>query len=273
MTPLIKLALRGRLNPVQATNCHVWRGSAVDTKGQAFGIYAKLAEPTQLFADFVCARLAIAAGLPCPQPFLIAAQRDQLPGHTRWLWQGDRGLIFGVASLHRAKKFSRFINENSQDIGKTLRDWAMFWPAAWFDEWIGNTDRNLGNLLVVSPGDYRLIDHDQAFGGSANWLFNLDSTATQKNILIKEGAKGACPQTFMYKGNAASKPALQTFAALTVRDAFDGVPFLSQNQQSMVADYLAARIGAMPQLVCHRLKLPQQQLPLTSPGSLTALHT
>lgn len=38
-----------------------------------------------------------------------------------------------------------------------------------FDDWIANTDRNLGNLLRLGKGRYLLIDHGHALGGPA-WM-------------------------------------------------------------------------------------------------------
>ena len=45
-----------------------------------------------------------------------------------------------------------------------LGSWSNFKSLVAFDDWVGNIDRNIGNLIFIKKDDIGVIDHGQLFG-------------------------------------------------------------------------------------------------------------
>jgi len=117
--------------------------------------YAKQLADLDFLAEIVTALIGREIGLPIPEPVIAT------DGHGYWFASVD----IKYPDLGR----SLAINDNrlldtpgNRAVLQKLADWAEINTAIGFDEWIANGDRNLGNILFDSKGDFYLIDHNLA---------------------------------------------------------------------------------------------------------------
>lgn len=104
------------------------------------------------------------------------------------------GFVYGwvTASLGGKDLKKMYLNNPSdissdeeQQILSVLRSWPNFKALVAFDDWVGNIDRNIGNLIFIKKDDIGVIDHGQIFGvidwqhekidptiNCTNWMFN-----------------------------------------------------------------------------------------------------
>ena len=66
-----------------------------------------------------------------------------------------------------------------------LNNWPHFPSLIAFDDWIGNIDRNIGNLIFINKNNVAIIDHGRLFG-VINWLVeNINADINCNNIMLK----------------------------------------------------------------------------------------
>ena len=66
-----------------------------------------------------------------------------------------------------------------------LNNWSQFPSLIAFDDWIGNIDRNVGNLIFINKANVAIIDHGRLFGVE-NWLIeNINADINCNNIMLK----------------------------------------------------------------------------------------
>jgi hypothetical protein len=99
-------------------------------------------------------------------------------------------LHFSINAMSHPSHMLPVIDElrGSQDIQKVMA----------LDDWIGNVDRNLGNLLRLAKRRYVLIDHGRILGGPAWFHLALADTLTQRDNVLRK-ILGPCAQTPGYR--------------------------------------------------------------------------
>lgn len=76
------------------------------------------------------------------------------------------------------------VNE-AQKIMSLLGAWPNFKALVAFDDWVGNIDRNIGNLIFIKKDDIGVIDHGQIFG-VIDWQHEkIDHRVNCENWMLK----------------------------------------------------------------------------------------
>ncbi|MFW1893047.1 hypothetical protein [Acinetobacter geminorum] len=72
----------------------------------------------------------------------------------------------------------------AQKLMSFLSNWPNFSQLIAFDDWIGNIDRNIGNLILINKNDIAIIDHGRLFG-VINWLVeDIDAKLSCPNVML-----------------------------------------------------------------------------------------
>ncbi|MNR96749.1 hypothetical protein D3C72_279080 [compost metagenome] len=83
------------------------------------------------------------------------------------------GFVYGwVTSSLGGKDLKKIYLNNPPNINRQeekqilslLGSWSNFKSLVAFDDWVGNIDRNIGNLIFIKKDDIGVIDHGQLFG-------------------------------------------------------------------------------------------------------------
>ncbi|WP_252715986.1 hypothetical protein [Acinetobacter guillouiae] len=116
----------------------------------------------------------------------------------------DNGFVYGwvTSSLGgdnlRKTFFKNYPDHTTSDEAQKLmiflNNWSHFPSLIAFDDWIGNIDRNIGNLIFINKNNVAIIDHGRLFGVE-NWLIqsiNADLDCDNKMLnIFKDSHHGA----------------------------------------------------------------------------------
>lgn len=105
----------------------------------------------------------------------------------------DNGYVYGwVTSSLGGDNLKKMLLKNppaitqveAENLMTLLSNWTNFSSLIAFDDWIGNIDRNIGNLIFINKDDIAIIDHGRLFG-VINWLVqNIDAQFTCENVML-----------------------------------------------------------------------------------------
>jgi hypothetical protein len=183
--------LPGAVRFEEDNTTETWKAPIQTESGQTVA-FLKMIQPNSLISEFACALIGRALGLNIPKPFLVRVTRKELPGSSDWKDTTDSSewcrLTFaledgGHPSLR--KWFTHDWSKNNSALNAILLTWSAYRETALFDEWIANTDRNIGNILFNGTDDFVLIDHGRALTGEHWKAANLlDPAVAVQNILV-----------------------------------------------------------------------------------------
>nr|BDD47003.1 hypothetical protein 11 [Piscirickettsiaceae bacterium] len=149
-------------------------------------VYAKLyRHKHELLYEIIGYLLAHHLNLPQPKGFILLLSPQQQtelfgivnPTTTQYpVWATTR--IDGESATYKYKHCS-------QALKKDLQKWFNLYGAIAFDDLVGNIDRNLGNLIRESSGQYQLIDHGNIFGGHSSRSKHLCPHEETRNVLYE----------------------------------------------------------------------------------------
>jgi hypothetical protein len=134
------------------------RGFALTSTGKQEAVIVKRVAPDVLASEVFCASLGRAAELPVPEPIIV---KDPSSGAMMF------GSIFeDYPNLMQAFQLdpANASNEQLLLVARRLAQWTRIDEAISFDEWVGNVDRNLQNLLWDGFDHFLMIDHERCLG-------------------------------------------------------------------------------------------------------------
>lgn len=244
----------------------LWQGNAYEVREDGTGadhaVYFRLAGSTTLAAELLGALLAQALGLPTPQPYVLRLRPGVLSG-SRFMQGAAAGTPLLCVATHDlgGRAFAQLLTEQSDFAKKLLRQWHALLPAAAFDEWIANLDRNFGNILYVAR-ELWLIDHADAFGGPQRRLLDLhemvDKRFTNK-LAILFGDR--TPTQRRDHLEAAHRWLTGTAGQLNLRELTRHTRhWQSEAEEGALLNFLAQRLRITHRLLCERLGYPQLAL-------------
>lgn len=152
-----------------------FRARVTLASGQTCKAYVKILGWREILVECVCASLGREAGMPIPEPLIVKIPEEL------------GGPLYGFAA--KALPFPDFAHKFEADVPggfRLLQQWSQLIPAACFDEWIVNVDRNQGNLLYAGANDFWLIDHGFALAQGL-----ADDVQCHPNQLFKLAVDGA----------------------------------------------------------------------------------
>ncbi|MDR6453922.1 HipA family kinase [Variovorax paradoxus] len=258
---LNKGAEQVRRNREESKGDELWLATAYDEEDPStddVSIYLRIANPMPVVAELLCAVLGRSLGLPVPEPYLVKIDAGALPS-SRLLTIDRPALAFASRDVG-GTSFSQLLRSGSPGAQAMLMKWEHLIPVATFDEWMANRDRNLSNIIFMSNVLW-IIDHAEAFHGSARGLFGLPELVGESasnilaDMLVKLNA-AAC---------AAHLESAQTWltsmaARVSIPDAAacaDIEQWQTPEQQAELIDFIAQRLSLTHALLCNRLGHPQ----------------
>ena len=156
--------------------------------------------------------------------------------------------------------FRRYFNSNSQEAINSLINFSKALDISVFDEWIGNWDRNIGNILFDGKDEYYFIDHENAIDRK----LNSDAPASRNQIL--EQLASSLSEFEKYKSNRISQtnitPTYEGLPFSLVSEKTLGGLYLSDDEVVSVIQFLEERLSSLKELVNDRGGFQQQELSL-----------
>lgn len=253
--------LPGAVRVTEGRDAETWKGTLIDEDNNRLNAYIKRQSPPAMLAEFLSALLGRALGLPIPRPYVTLLSRSALPESRQWADGVTADLAFALEDA-RAVSFKRFFKAEAQAGETTLRAWDKLQEMLFFDEWIANTDRHLGNLLF--DGRFWMIDHGRALhvpwwpqeALDAERLYDsrlcelITTTLSEHERYQWRKAGGA----FGHKcARVEAETARHQLAAFTA-------PELAND----AAAFLSSRAPRLVYLLCQRLKIPELSLASSS---------
>lgn len=135
-----------------------WKAHVLHSDDSISVAYVKLIDARKIFTECFCALLGRNMGLPIPKPLLVNVPHDSL---TCSIQVGQSCIAFGSADA-AYPSFRRKFNQNQPEAMKLLKAYSKILDISVFDEWIGNGDRNIGNILYDGKSLFNFIDHELA---------------------------------------------------------------------------------------------------------------
>lgn len=241
----------------------LWQGDGYSMASEAedIPVYFRMTDRFTVVAELACAAIARALGLPTPEPFLLNIGVGAL--HDSRFTSHDRATVTVATRDVGGGTFAQLLREDSDYARQLLRGWQHLVPAAAFDEWLANTDRNFGNILFVARSLY-LIDHGEAFGGSTRKLFPLgDLTETAFTNQLAELFDAQEPAHLQMMLEQAREWLVTTAGALDVSalgTTTDMRRWHTDSEEAELIDFVRSRLLVTHKLLCQRLGHPQLKL-------------
>ena len=225
--------------------------------------YVKMLNPNQVLSEVVCSLIGLALNLKMPKPFLVYVDRHNLPNSNKWKDHESLRICFGSEDA-QCPSFRQIFNAtpNKNAVWNMLLTWPGFKETAWFDEWIANDDRNVGNVLWDGTECW-LIDHSHALTGpdwTANDLrhgkkvgnrFLSDRHVKEMTSTVKDAWKDlAGSECLRYQGIVIDN--LKEWGATE--------EYATDEQVIFVIDFLKKRAENFFNLACDRLDIPRPLL-------------
>lgn len=163
---VLQLALS---DPTETKNAAV-RG-IVSVGGQSVEAWVKVVPPRELLVECLCALLVRELGLDGPEPLIVLVPAPLRP-------DGQSAVAFGSVAASFGALRPWLVQIGQPAVERLLRAWPGLAAAACFDEWIGNNDRQAGNILFDGADGFWLIDHGQGVPDG------VDPSAVIPNILF-----------------------------------------------------------------------------------------
>ncbi len=188
-----------------------WRG-IVQARDRQYQAFLKAVDDRAFFVELVAAIMGRALDLPIPEPIIARTPDDEV--------------LFGSVALpHPDLRQPVF---DIKLLSQQLIRWTPLHPAAAFDEWLANHDRNKGNILANGMGEFWLLDHELACGAA---LGPMDRVRNQLLDIVKARAtddlkKFQAVHKVESAGLEMTDKLVETAAAHAVEVAEDVVVFL-----------------------------------------------
>ena len=239
----------------------LWRGDAYDPHqpdAEPVPLYLRIGQPAPLVAELLCAVVARLLGLPAPEPFVVLIEPGAM-AESALLDNTQRQLCVGTRDIG-GSTFAQLLNNDSATAHRMIRQWEHLIPVTTLDEWLANPDRNFGKILYTAH-TLHIIDHAEAFGGSARKLFPLaeisDHAFTNRLAVLLEGPNASERQKLL---NTVREWVTFTAGRLDI-----GATVASANikrwqsaaEEAELIHFISERLKITHRLLCHRLGHPQ----------------
>jgi len=220
--------------------------------------YIKILTGKQLINELVSTTLGRALGLPIPQGYLVRALPEELPDSTLLRNYGSEIVAFGSRAIDVPDLRRRYKMDGAQVVSTLLENWKNWDKAMVFDEWVANSDRHFGNLLIGSPEDVWLIDHSHCFTGP-NWT---SADLVPGKSCINQIADIQIP-SLSFSQRMILKQKIIQFAEIcrlvdtnSALNASFASNFIEADELHGLQDFLQLRVSELAGLISSRLGIP-----------------
>lgn len=243
---------------IKFNDCNVnptWKAH-IQTHDETVVGFVKLIDFRKIYVECVCAVIGRELGLPIPKPILVKVPQESLPSEV-----SNKPFILAFASQDAEyPSFRRYFNSNSTDALESLINFSKSLDIAVFDEWIGNWDRNIGNILYDGNNEYFFIDHENAIDKS----LQPESPAPRNQML--EQLANSLSEFEKYKSNRTSQVDITpTYVGLPfslISEKTLGGLYLADDEVVGVIKFLEERLNSLKDLITLRWGFKQQELVL-----------
>lgn len=212
-------------------------------RGETVTAIVKLGEGSRIASEAVCAVLARLVGLPVPEPVVVK--------------YGAR-LGFGSVAVEPSLSLARKLTPNTSAAVESLRRWKHAMSTACFDEWVANSDRHDGNILVAGDGELWLIDHDLALP-----VGQSEDELNERNQLFEVICSVATDEPQKIRNREAASIAAAALTAVAVppelASFLSGVTEIHPHVRR-AHGFIAGRIAHLVSLCEHRTPVAQMKL-------------
>ncbi|MBB1441219.1 hypothetical protein H5202_21825 [Shewanella sp. SG41-4] len=218
--------------------------------------FVKLIDLRKIYVECICAVIGRDLGLPIPKPILVKIPHESLPNYVP-----EQSFSLGFASQDAEHpSFRRYFNKDSKEAIESLMNFSKSLDIAIFDEWIGNWDRNIGNILYDGNNEYFFIDHENAIdkGLSTNLPANRNQILEQLSVSLSEFEKFKANRT----GQTDIIPAYSGIKFSLLSEKTLGGLYLSDDEVVEVIVFLEERLNILNELITTRWGFKQQELVL-----------
>lgn len=237
--------------------------------------YLKLTEDARkVIAELCAAQVGRALGLPIPTPYIAlldtADLREQF--NSRF---ANRGLMVCFASRQasaRSYSLERGLNQAAAQHALNIGRLDTAATVA-FDEFVANTDRNLGNI-VFTPEDQRfwLIDHGRALTGHywATWGLGDPAVSVENTLADRNSLAWPATERVRVIDSAhefVTRASSLCFEAIDEEGHYEKIDPRTDKRE--IIAFLRERVEHTVPLLCQRLQighLPFQPRPPSSTG-------
>lgn len=233
-----------------------YKGEILVSPGDIRSAVIKDIPQRELANEVLAAALALASGVPVPQPYLVLNRPGVLRAEHAPALEG--GTLLFASELMSAPSIASVVikgNKSEAELMALLKPLAeKLLESDWishlyqFDAWAANSDRHLGNILFDGNGPSWAIDHGRCFTGSEwtprdlapslqleyrqrGWL-TPHADASMVNKILQETAK--CSDRLPHK------------TAAEIAEVNYGRKLLPHDDFEALIDFLAKRVPVVP---------------------------
>jgi hypothetical protein len=227
----------------------------VKTHDKVTVAFVKQLSLNKLYVECVCATVGRYIGLSIPKPIIVKVTHDSFSSVP----PGEFQLAFGSEDA-AYPSFRRYINKDEKLAMAKLIEFSKTLDIGVFDEWIGNWDRNQGNILYDGGMDFSFIDHENAIDPA----LKFDESA-KANIIIDAIYSGQS-EFEKYKENRRAQtsimPQYEKFPFSLISDKTYATAYLNDEEVLNVISFLEKRVSVLDNLLANRLNFKQKELVL-----------
>ncbi len=230
----------------------------IQTSSDELRAYIKVLDARQLVNELICSTLGRSVGFPVPEGFLVRASTSDLPESGILAKLGGEALIFASADVGRPSLKRRLTEDGAQFLASLFTTWKQWDVASIFDEWIANSDRHPGNLLIENPDKVWLIDHSHALTGPGWTAEDLVPGRAVGNQI----ADNCFPRLTLPERMAVRAKAVQLSSVFglvppeSALAACHAAQLLGPSDLGAVRTFVGERVGKLFDLVSARLGIP-----------------
>ncbi|MGB3610675.1 MAG: HipA family kinase [Cellvibrio sp.] len=224
----------------------------VQTDKEITVAFIKPLSARKLYVECICATLGRHLGLPIPRPIIV-----QIPPHSIGIANDQAILAFGSEDAGYPS-LRRHLND-----AEAFEKLALFGKSldlGVFDEWIANTDRNVGNVLFDGGNNFTFIDHEHSIPENLN-----HSSPASDNQMIR--CLFAVKSEFeKFKLNRECQinviPQYATVPLAILSEMTYATSYLSELEIVQVIKFLEMRIEHLHNLLTSRFQIGQHEMSL-----------
>lgn len=189
-------------------------------------------------------------------PCSVVVPKTGLPDSEHWPEAAEHVMAFASEDAHGIS-FKAWLRKDHPRAQQILHAWDRYQDTTYFEEWVANTDRHLGNILY--DGEYWLIDHGRAFNVPHWPTLELDPYISYTNELFRVRMQDISQhERYQWRRDSAR------FAELCQTVQCEGIAGqaqeLSQELLQDAAIFLEHRAAHLVGPICRRLKIPELDL-------------
>ena len=267
------------LEPINIATLSTWLGRATEGldsethkvvlshyRGNSNAYLKLYDDQRQAIAELAAAQLGRAIEINIPEPFLVLVDTTLLPPESKYHGTRHRWAFASDQAGKTPVSFARLVKDDSPGANQLFSTWKGLDDTAAFDEWLANTDRNLGNILYDGHGrTFWLIDHGRALTGEYWPVYGIDNPNVDVENLLLDYIGKTAPSDSRRKELRDKSNDLMLRASLIDFTQLDKDGHFTRLDPSinrqLVIDFVRTRVHNTVALICQKIGIPDMLSP------------